>query len=131
MLCFSLICSGKLCFLLFHIAGCLTNTHDIIDHREVSGVYNAIKQHGGKNTVLALFSFLKGSGKALIFGQNLLRKSSVLLFVSPFSTVRDTESDKGNASGGLNQQPDPKITARYPGHKVQWFKSKKLCAQKK
>ena len=44
----------------------------------------------GKHAVLALFSFMKGSGKALFFGQNLLRKSSVLSFVCPFSTVGDT-----------------------------------------
>ena len=37
LLCFSLICSGKL-FLLFHIGRCLTNTCKIIDHCEVSGV---------------------------------------------------------------------------------------------
>ena len=43
-----------------------------------------------KHVVLALFSFLKGSGKALFFGQNVLRKGSVLLFVSSFSTVGDS-----------------------------------------
>ena len=38
LLCFSQIWSGKLSFLLFHIGGCLTNTREIIDFHEVSGV---------------------------------------------------------------------------------------------
>ena len=73
-----MIFSGKICFLLFYIGECETNTRKIIDHREVSGVSLATEQLGGKHAVLALFSFLKGYGKALFVAQYLLRKSYLI-----------------------------------------------------
>ena len=83
---FSLICSD---FILADVK--LTHAKSLTTVK-VHGVQKAIEQLGRKHAVLALFSFFKGSGKALFLGQNLLRKSSVLLFVFHFSTVGDNET---------------------------------------
>ena len=58
----------------------LTNTHKIIDMKFL-GFKMQFSSLGGKHTVLllALFSFLKGFGKAMFFAQNLFRESIVCL----------------------------------------------------
>ena len=87
LICFSLICFGKLRFYPFIFMDIKLTLARLLTTIKFQGFKMQLRSWE-RNTI-ALFSFLKWSVKPLFFAQNLLQKN----IVCTFSTLWDTEHD--------------------------------------